>query len=284
MAPAGSILVVDDDPAILEAVTTALIPRHKVLTAENGVKALELVGREALDLVLLDYLLPDKSGLALLREMRRISPSLPIILMTGFGSEDVAVESFRGGVRDYLKKPFSIPELVARVESILDASRPGMYPASLVVPQTGPVSPSADLPLPNRGLQRAVAYVETRLHTHVSLDQVAREAGMSKFHFCRVFKSELGLTFREFLARRRIARAVELLRDPDRSLTDIYIEVGFKDMSHFSRVFRKLVGQSPSRFRRLAAETAAEVGGSRGDAGDMVEGTSGTGKARTVQK
>jgi YesN/AraC family two-component response regulator len=279
----SSILIVDDDPAVLEAVTIALAPRYKVLTAEGGVKALEVVGQEALDLVLLDYLLPDLSGLVVLREIHHSSPSLPIILMTGFGSEDVAVESFRGGVRDYLKKPFSIPDLTARVERILVASRPGVCPASAAVPLTEPVSPCAELPLPNRGLRRAVAYVEARLHTHVSLDQVAREAGMSKFHFCRVFKSITGLTFREFLARRRIARAVELLRDPDRSLTDVYLEVGFKDMSHFSRVFRKLVGQSPSRFRRLAAETAGGSGGSGGDGGDLFEVASGTGKAISVQ-
>ena len=106
---------------------------------------------------------------------------------------------------------------------------------------------------------------------------------MSKFHFCRNFKSEMGLTFGEFLARRRIARAVELLRDPDRSLTDIYLDVGFKDMSHYGGVFRKLTGQSPSRFRRMAAETAGGRGGLGGDAGDLGKGMSGTGKARTVQ-
>ncbi|HSB71520.1 MAG TPA: response regulator [Candidatus Methylomirabilis sp.] len=255
MAPSESILIVDDDPAVCEALTSALAPQYRVLAARNGAEALEIAGQHALDLVLLDYLLPDGSGLALLHDIQRISPAVPIILMTGFGSEDVAVESFRSGVRDYLKKPFSIPDLVARVERILEAARTGGPVPSSAIPAAAPVSPGAELPSPNKNLQRAIAYVEARLHMHVSLDQVAREAGMSKFHFCRIFKGGTGLTFREFLARRRIARAIDLLRDRQRSLTDIYLEVGFKDMSHFSRVFRRLIGQSPSHYRRVAAES-----------------------------
>lgn len=283
MDPSGSILIVDDDPAILEAVSTALVPPYRVLTAENGVEALGIVAQEALNLVLLDYMLPDASGLALLHAIQRIAPSLPIILMTGFGSEDVAVESFRSGVRDYLKKPFSIPNLVARVERILGTSKRTARPESSTVLGPVPVWPSAERRFPSRSLQRAIAYVEAQLHTPISLDRVAREAGMSKFHFCRVFKSEMGLTFGEFLARRRIARAVELLRDPDRSLTDIYLDVGFKDMSHFGRVFRKLTGQSPSRFRRMAAEIPRGKESPGRDSGDLEEGGSSTGKARPVQ-
>ena len=256
MLSPGSILIVDDDPAILEAVTVALVPPYKVLTAENGIEALGIVAQEMLSLVLLDYMLPDASGLALLHAIQRIAPSLPIILMTGFGSEDVAVESFRSGVRDYLKKPFSIPNLVAGVERILGPPKRTARPESSTV--LGPVAawPSAERRLPSRSLQRAIAYVEAQLHTPLSLDRVAREAGMSKFHFCRVFKSVTGLTFREFLTRRRIVRAIDLLRDQDRSLTDVYLDVGFKDLSHFSRVFRKVTGQSPSRFRRIREDRA----------------------------
>lgn len=252
MAASGSILIVDDDPAILEALAAALSPPHHVVTAQNGTRALEMVEGHLLRLVLLDYLLPDASGLSLLRAIRRLSASLPIILMTGFGSEDVAVESFRGGVRDYLKKPFSVPDLVTRVERLLGESvgdgptRPGAEP------QADPGCPPGERRLPSRNLQRAIVFIETHLNTDVSLDQVARQAGMSKFHFCRVFKRIMGLTFREFLARRRIARAVELLPDQDRSLTDIYLNVGFKEMSHFGRVFRKLTGQPPSHFRQAA--------------------------------
>ena len=101
-------------------------------------------------------------------------------------------------------------------------------------------------------IQRAIAYIETHLDKHLTLNQVACEAGMSKFHFCRHFKADMGLTFREFLARRRIAKAADLLRQGNQSVSEVYMDVGFKDLSHFSRVFRKITGQPPSRYRHMA--------------------------------
>jgi two-component system response regulator YesN len=260
MASSGTILIVDDDPSVLEAVGAALAPPYEVLTARSAARALEIAEEQALNLALLDYLLPDASGLSLLRAIQRISPRLPIILMTGFGSEEVAVQSFRSGVRDYLKKPFSFLDLVTRVERSLAISS-GPEQTGLRAGRQADAGrlPEADR-LPSRSLQRAMAFVEKHLNSSVSLDQVAREAGMSKFHFCRVFKGATDLTFREYLARRRIARAVELLQDRDRSLSEICLSVGFKDMSHFSRVFRKLVGQPPSRFRRVARHLGWEKG------------------------
>jgi len=100
--------------------------------------------------------------------------------------------------------------------------------------------------------------MEAHLDSPLSLYQVAREAGMSKFHFCRRFVACTGLNFREYLTRRRIARAKELLRDDGRSIGDIARDVGFKDTTHFGRVFKRLERQLPSAFRRRA-----EGGGER---------------------
>ncbi|HTU01720.1 MAG TPA: AraC family transcriptional regulator, partial [Candidatus Sulfotelmatobacter sp.] len=82
------------------------------------------------------------------------------------------------------------------------------------------------------------------------LEQVAREAGMSKFYFSRQFKAATGASFRGFLARRRVARAVALLGEGKRSVSEVSQDVGFKDLSHFSRVFHLLTGQPPSRYRK----------------------------------
>jgi AraC-like DNA-binding protein len=95
----------------------------------------------------------------------------------------------------------------------------------------------------------AIAFIDDELLTKLMLEQAAREAGMSKFHFCRYFNAVTGLTFREVWARRRIARAIELLRDEQLSLTEVYLDGGFKDLSHSGRAVRKRTGQSPSRFR-----------------------------------
>ncbi len=255
-AASGRILIVDDEPLILEALSAALAPPHAVLRARTGSAAVELLRHQPLDLVLLDYVLPDVSGLAILRAIKQLFPQVLVMLMTGFGSEDIAVEAFRAGARDYLRKPISLRDLVTRVGALLTRRQPVDEPGSAGCLGAKSASPDAS-PIPFGGsYQRAIAFMEAHLDGPLTLEHVAREAGMSKFHFCRHFKDATGFTFREFLVRRRVARALGLLLDQDRSVSQVYLEVGFKDLSHFSRVFRKLTGQSPSRYRRLGGDRA----------------------------
>jgi YesN/AraC family two-component response regulator len=243
------ILIVDDDPAVLEALSTALATQFQIVTARTGFEALEVLGQHLLDLVLLDNVLPDMPGLAILRIIKRYLPSLPVVLITGHGSEELSVKAFRGGARDYVKKPIQLGDLLARVDQILHARRRAgevRAPARLPGSETSRAETAALL---DNHLHRALAFIDANLHSHLSLEQAAREAGMSKYHFCRQFKAVLGMSFRECLARRRIERASVLLRDQKRSVTEVYLEVGFKDLSHFGRVFRKITGEPPSRFR-----------------------------------
>ena len=203
-----------------------------------------------MDLVLLDNVLPDMPGLAILAIIKRYLPSLPVVLITGYGSEEISVQAFRGGARDYVKKPIHLGELLTRIDNILHARRRAGE-VGVASAWTGATTLRADPEtIVDTTLRRALTFIEGNLHTHLSLERVAREAGMSKFHFCRSFKAIVGISFREFLARRRIERASILLRDQKRSVTEVYLEVGFKDLSHFGRVFRKITGQPPSRFRR----------------------------------
>ena len=249
------ILIVDDDPAVLEALSTALTPQFHIIVARTGAEALEALGRNLPDLVLLDNVLPDMPGLTILAIVKRYLPSLPVVLITGYGSEEISVQAFRAGARDYLKKPIHIAELTARIDEILHARRRAGE-ASLADRLPGAEISTAGQEAFGDNTRRALAFIEANLHIHLSLERVAREAGMSKFHFCRHFKAVIGMSFREFLARRRIARASLLLLDQKRTVTEVYLEVGFKDLSHFGRVFRKVTGHPPSRFRLMERGTS----------------------------
>ncbi len=233
-------LVIEDDPSLLESVSTALGPRFRVVTATTGHQARDILTQAPVDLALVDYVLPDTSGLLLLRELQRAVPGLPIILMTGFGSEDLVVDSFRSGIRDYLRKPFTLRDLLTCVDRAL---RPRHA-------DTGPAAESVKPSLSNGALARALRFVDLHLCDHLPLDRVAQEAGMSKFHFCRVFRQQVGVPFHQFLARRRIGRAAELLQEGTRSVSDVSVDVGFHTDSHFGRVFRQLVGRPPSAHQR----------------------------------
>jgi YesN/AraC family two-component response regulator len=250
MSAASRILIVDDDAALLEGLQIALEPTWEVFTATNGLAALEAFTGASPDLVLLDHRLPDIPGLAVLRLINQMSPETGVILITGYGSEELAVEAFRGGVRDYLKKPIDLRELRSRVELALQ-SRPESGPTPV---RRGTAAGRVDLPPHARshleGIEAAIAFISRHLNAPISLEQVSREAGMSKFRFCRYFKEVEGQSFRAYLTRRRIQRALELLRSGERNVSEVYLDVGFKDLSHFSRVFRRITGKLPSHYRR----------------------------------
>jgi len=250
----GRILVVDDDPALAEAVTASLGRRYAVGCAGTGAEALTKICETCYDLILLDHRLPDLLGADLLPLIKRFFPATTVLFMTGQGSEEVAIDAFRGGARDYLKKPFSLQDLLARVDALFALRRQGgeRRVTASTVPQDGRAAdgrPGTD-PDRSRSILRAVHHIEQHLDEPLTLDAVARIAGMSRFHFCRQFRKTTGASFRTFLLRTRIARAKELLRDSTRSIGDIAHEVGFRDLTHFGRVFQKFEEILPSEFRR----------------------------------
>ena len=92
----------------------------------------------------------------------------------------------------------------------------------------------------------------------LDIPAIARVAHISPAHFSRQFRATFGESPHRYLQRRRVERAMELLRDTDRSVTDICLDVGFSSLGTFSRTFRAVVGESPSQYRaRFAGEGAA---------------------------
>ena len=115
------ILVVDDNADMREYVLALLGWRFNVITAENGMQALKKVAQIRPDLVLTDVMMPEMDGLALLSALRRnpVTQAIPVIMLSARAGEEARIEGIDAGVDDYLSKPFSARELVARVESQL---------------------------------------------------------------------------------------------------------------------------------------------------------------------
>lgn len=105
---------------------------------------------------------------------------------------------------------------------------------------------------------RAKAYIREHLHEDISLADVAKAACTSTFYICKLFKRHTGLNFTEYVCRLRIERTKELLLNPNLRISEIAFEVGFQSLTHFNRVFRSVVGESPTHYReKLALPMAA---------------------------
>jgi AraC-like DNA-binding protein len=106
-----------------------------------------------------------------------------------------------------------------------------------------------------RDRRRAVEvalWLEANAHREIELEDAARQAGVSPFHFLRMFASVLGVTPHQYLLRSRLRRAARQLADNDKPVTDVAYDVGFNDLSNFVRTFHRAAGVSPLKFRQAS--------------------------------
>jgi DNA-binding NtrC family response regulator len=144
--PAPSILVVDDEPDIRELVGEILADEgYDVRDAENGETARKAFARQVPDLVLLDIWMPDVDGITLLKEWAAGGrPPCPIVIMTGHGTLETAVEATRLGAHDFVQKPISLARLLAIVSQALESRRkPSPNSAATQAPSSAPIGSSA---------------------------------------------------------------------------------------------------------------------------------------------
>ena len=249
----SQILIVDDDTGYFESLSDA----YGVVSAQSGRVAIERVRRRSdIDLAVIEYRLSDMSGIDVMKEIKDVAPSVLVIIVTAYGDEDVAVESFRNGARDYLKKPFSISELSTKIDFYLALRHADQQRRKNILPMSNTPAapgtpPAAVTPSQYHKIQQAVRFINDNYRTDICLDDVAGEAGMSPAHFSRIFKKVMGLPYQDYLNGRRITKAKNLLRTSAQSVTEIAVSLGFADPTGFGRIFKKLTGHTPSTYRSL---------------------------------
>jgi YesN/AraC family two-component response regulator len=235
---ASQILVVDDDPAVIEALMAALQGTYVVHGAATGKEAFAILERHPVAAIVLDAVLGREHGLDLVEPFRKLSTA-PILILTGYSTEDLAIRAVRAKVDDYLRKPLDLDALHSAVARLL---HPREEPATLawMLPSEVP---------PPEAVVRARRYLEAHLNEPYAAGRLAREIGLSERHLYRQFREAIGLTPRQYLTRVRMVRAAELLRTTPRGIEQIASDVGFRNVTVFNRVFKRAYGVSPSEFR-----------------------------------
>ena len=224
-ASAPHVLIVDDDPSIREALATAFQGAYVVHSAATGKEACALLRRHPVAAIVLDAVLRDEHGLDLIARFRKISPA-PILVLTGYGSEELAVQALRAKASDYLKKPVNLRDLQTALARLVRQGGPPGDPVARA--------------------QRHLGEHPERPHTTASL---ARDVGLSERHLRRRFQEAYGKTPRRFLTEVRMRRAVELLRRTRLGVEEIAFAVGYPDLGTFRRIFKRAFGMTPSDFR-----------------------------------
>jgi len=202
----------------------------------------------------LDFDYPDSTRLQLVSLLRREVPTLPLLMFTEYHSEALAIWAFRSGIWDYRVKPIASSALRRSIDVAADAARvPNSGRTDLRVLPPDLVEPAGHLQRPPSYARRtgvAVTYITQHFDQPLTRERLSRICHLSESQFSRDFKWEHGITYSRFLLEYRVAKARDLLADPETTITQTAYACGFNDASYFGRVFRKLVGTTAALYQR----------------------------------
>ncbi|MBK8905821.1 MAG: substrate-binding domain-containing protein [Anaerolineaceae bacterium] len=237
-AVTGSVLIVDDDPRARQLTQAAVgqgLPGFVVRTAVNGAEGWLAMQADPPDLVILDLMMPEMDGFAVLERMRADERTrhIPVVILSSRQLSLADVKRLEQYSAVTLRsKDVSTPEEIAA--SVHQA---------LFGDESLPVHTSALI-------KQAVAYLHQNYGRALTRTAIADELGLSEDYFSRTFSQELGISPWDYLNRYRVAQAKQLLQTTADSVQVIARRVGITDPAYFSRVFRRIVGESPSTYRQ----------------------------------
>lgn len=246
-----TILIVDDNLDMRVYVRSILQSQYKVLEAEDGEHALEILHRENIDFIVSDLMMPVMDGLELSRRVKEdLSIShIPILILTAKVSDEARLDSFRIGVDEYLQKPFSEELLLVRIQNIFNVRRQSqqqfdqqMTPSSLNIDKD-----SRD----SKFLNNVMEVIECNYgNPDFDVESFATAMNISKTLLNQKLQSLVGQSIAKFVSNYRLKKAQALIQvnknSKNMNVSEIAYEVGFNDPKYFSRCYLKKYGVLPS--------------------------------------
>lgn len=251
------LVIIEDDPEIQEVYREFLSKQYSILIFDSGEAA--IAGIEKVDnvcLIIIDYKLPDITGIEVLRAVKKIKPSVPVLFVTGYGNETIAVNAFRSGAKDYIKKPFTVCELTKKVSFLSNLKSIGQAKEkrSALIDESHQITNKSlfqmDISCKSEHILKALQFIDASYKEKIDLRRVASIAGLSKYHFSRLFKEATGISYQDYVLRLRVERAKEILKSGKYTVTEAAFSAGFLDLTHFGRCFKKIVGLTPIQFKK----------------------------------
>ena len=228
--------------------------------AKNGREAMELFAREAPQVAVLDIEMPGATGLDVARKIRETNKNCAILFLTGFDKFAYARQAISVRAMDYLLKPYNEQELVFAVE---EAIRQVTAQAPVRrMPEPVPAEPvrrEEDEDVRTAIIRAEISsFIDAHYREDISMQDAAAALRYSDAYFCKLFKQCFKVNFSAYLNEYRVNKARQLMLDPRLNMKDIGAAVGYSDANYFTRVFKRLTGQTPSEYRMAAAEKAVQ--------------------------
>ena len=210
-------------------------------TANNGLTAREEIAMFKPDVVFTDIRMPGLSGLDLLQDIPDVSPESKVILISGYAEFEYAREAIKYHAFDYLLKPIKEEDLKRVMDAVVNKTREE---------DDEDVQETASTQTYDKTIDNVVSEIREHYMEDISLTSLASKYNISMGRLSEMIKENLKVNFSDYIASLRIQRAKELLRDESISIQEIAEIVGYNDYFYFTKVFKKVEGISPSKYRK----------------------------------
>ncbi len=242
------VVLVDDEPIIVEGLSRSVEWEKwncKVVgTANDGLEGRKMIEELNPDIVFMDICMPEMNGLAMIASLNSEFPNLEVTVLTGFRDFEYAREAIRLGVTRFLLKPSNMEELEEAISVMCEElKRKG------ITGEREEAEEKQDKASNSFIVKNALAYIEENYTQKLTLGEVAEKTYVSQWHLSKLLNRHTGQSFSDILNHVRIEHAKELLKDPALRIGDVSEQVGFLDLAHFSRVFKKQEGVSANEYR-----------------------------------
>ncbi|MGP9076492.1 response regulator transcription factor [Geobacillus thermodenitrificans subsp. calidus] len=250
-----TILVVDDEPRAREGIKRALEKwasgKHRIMTASNGKEALTILQQEKVHVLLTDIRMPEITGLEVLERMNEEEVSPVVIIISAYPDFDYAQKAIGLGVLNYLLKPIKKSELIDVIEKAIHVSNKKERERVIEKVIDDKLINAFDQSSQTREpVREAIQFIDHHLKQDLSLKDVAEHVHLNPSYFSTLFKEQMKLTFSEYLTRRRMQRAKELLITTRMTVSEIAEECGYKTTKYFIRLFKEMEGETPNSYRK----------------------------------
>lgn len=258
----ATVLVIDDSPDELSLLTEYLREaRLRLIVAFDGREGYQKACAMQPDLVLLDVRMPRTDGFAACRLLKADprTADIPVIFLSGANELDVRLQGLSLGAVDYISKPFSPEEVIARVGIHLDLHR-RLRSAAASAPAPAAEAAGEAPPALNSTVAAAMDILQRDLANPPSLQELAHQVGTNEKRLTELFRAATGLPVFTWLREERVLLACRLLAESALDIQQIADQVGYGSASNFTTMFRERMGVTPRDYRQARREQAGDAG------------------------
>lgn len=255
-------LLVADDERIERKVLCKTLQKYvgdlcEIYEAKNGKEAVEIFEKEKIQIAILDIEMPIMNGLEAARQMRCQNENCVLLFLTAYDEFSYAKQAISVHVLDYLLKPYEEKELIYAVEEAIRLTDKNEKIRSSGILQK--IENSTEAKTNDTKLSSVKEMIEKYIEEHyaeeISMHELSEKMNYSETYFCKLFKQYFHVNFTTYLVGYRIQIAKEMLTNPIITIKDIGKACGYTDSNYFSRIFKRVVGCTPTEYRtRIMAE------------------------------